>query len=717
MNNKYKMELEEFRANFKQQNKKKIVLYGIGRYTATLTEGLKEFHFVGLMDKDPANTGKILFGLPVMDLREAEEKADLIVINTAETYWRTIYGRICKSRIPIFYRNGKKAEREKEKQQQNPFCGLSHEKMCGAAQTAAIVSFDFFDTLFMRSVCSPRDIVYLMETQMEENWKYKDSFSELRHRAKREIRKNYYIEELYRQMELLCGAPKDSFKAIQKKELEIEKRLLAPRPEMVHCLKTCLEQGKETYIVSDMYLPESFYREVLEQHGIWMPPGHILLSHMLDACKADGGMWQKYHEKTRGMGGCLHLGDDPQADIAAPAVYGIGTYLVPGAWELLGASSLQEAACHVRSLYDSAVMGCILKNLFCSPYALGGNAGKIRINGHYEMGYCIFGPVILTFLLWLMEKSEEDDVRKLVFMSRDGYFLCEDYEYLRRLTGEGRECCYIGISRQLAMSAAIETKQELLEYASMPYTGTVAELLEDRFGIQALTDTGAEHTPGGIMDLPVSAKTEQSIEWHVERYLPEINRRMKELRENYLQYIRGKDLDDTCAVVDLGYYGNNQRYLNRLSAKNMQGYYFNANLSDGNTNMSCQKMRACFQQKDDPTGEKSGILRQQIYLESFLTAPYGMVKAVDGAGNFLCAEKRKNQECFREREEINRGVQAFMDEYVSLFGEFHLRPTVEFTDWYYGHCLGGAVEFSECVKKSFYNDNAMMNRIESMLFY
>jgi FMN phosphatase YigB (HAD superfamily) len=711
------MELEEFRTNFKQQNTKKIVLYGIGRYTATLTEGLKEFHFVGLMDKDPANTGKILFGLPVMDLREAEEKADLIVINTAETYWRIIYGRICESRIPIFYRNGKKAEREPEKKKQNPFPGLSHEAMSGAAEAAEIVSFDFFDTLFMRSVCNPRDIVYLLETQMGENWKYKESFSELRERAKRAIRKNYCIDELYGQMEILCGTPAGSFKAIQKKELEIEKRLLVPRPEVLHCLKTCLEQGKETYIISDMYLPEAFYREVLEQQGIRMPLGHILLSHMLDACKADGGMWQKYHERIGGKGPCLHLGDDRQADIAAPAAYGIGTYCVPGAWDLLEVSSLQETVCHVRSLYDSAVMGCILKKLFCSPYAPGGSAGKIQINGHYEMGYCIFGPVILTFLLWLMEKSEEDDVRKLVFMSRDGYFLREDYEYLHRLTGEGRASCYIGISRQLAMSAAIETKQELLEYASMPYTGTAAELLEDRFGIRALMDTRAEDAPKGTMDPPVSTKTDLSIEWYVEQNLPEINRRIGELKENYLQYIREKDLDDTCAVVDLGYYGNNQRYLNKLSGKNMQGYYFNANLSGGNANTACQKMTACFQKADDPAGEKSGILRQQIYLESFLTAPYGMVKAVDGEGNFLCAEKKKNQEYFREREEINRGVQAFMDEYVRLFGDFHLRPTVEFTDWYFGHCLGGAVEFSECIKKSFYNDNAMMNRIESMLFY
>lgn len=31
--------------------------------------------------------------------------------------------------------------------------------------------------------------------------------------------------------------------------------------------------------------------------------------------------------------------------------------------------------------------------------------------------------------------------------------------------------------------------------------------------------------------------------------------------------------------------------------------------------------------------------------------------------------------------------------------------------------VGGGLEFKDAVKSSFYNDNAMMNRMESMLFY
>lgn len=176
-------------------------------------------------------------------------------------------------------------------------------------------------------------------------------------------------------------------------------------------------------------------------------------------------------------------------------------------------------------------------------------------------------------------------------------------------------------------------------------------------------------------------------------------------------------LDDRCAVVDLGYYGNNQRYLNKLLQRKMAGYYFNVNLSGQNKNTAVQKMTGCFQMEDDLTGENSQILKKMIYLESFLTAPYGMVKAVDADGRFVCAERKKNQEHFQDKEEMNQGVKQFIHDYWKVFGQVGFQPDLEFIDWYYGYCFGGAVEFSEGVKGSFYNDNAMMNRIESMLFY
>lgn len=731
MNNKYQIELDEFTARFDQYRNSKMILYGIGRYTATLLEGLKDFQFVGLMDKDPANVGKLMFGLPIVDAATAEEIADMVIINTSETYWNVIFNRIADIGIPVFYKNGERAEKKEEVNRQNPFKDLSYEILCRQIKEAQVVSFDFFDTLFMRAVCNPRDVFRLLEIEFEEKWKGTVSYTEIRNRAKEGLRKNYSLNELYDEIENLSGLPYSLIEEVKNRELSLEKKLLFPREGMLESLKMSIETGKEVYIISDMYLPEEFYRDVLEQYEIFIPEGQILLSNVVDAGKDDGSMWRYYsenvlqarqlaHEEMSAGGDwvlypALHIGDNQKADFEEPLKYGIKTYQTPSAWDLLGVSSMCELASRICGDYDFAIAGCILKELFRNPYALSGRSGSpdfslkagekvsegiVYIKNNEEMGYLVFGPVILTFLLWLLQESRGDKVKKLVFMSRDGYFLKEDFEYLCKLSGERRDCCYLGISRQLAMTAAVSSEKELLEYAAMPYSGSVGELFEDRFGI-----TEVKEVPG----------------WKQENYIEafrfEIEKHFSDIRKNYLYYIAQMGLDDACAVVDLGYYGNNQKYLNRLTHGNMAGYYFNVNLSKQNPNAKSQKMTACFQKKEDATGENSQVLKRMIYLESFLTAPYGMVKAVDAEGHFVCAEKKKNQEHFQDKEEINRGVRRFISDYVRLFGKFGMRPNTKFADWYYGLCFGGAMEFADSVKGSFYNDNGMMNRIESMLFY
>lgn len=98
-----------FKENFVDFIYKKIVLYGIGRGTVNLVSKNNIFKIVGLMDKEQTNIGRIMYGLPILSLKDAEEKADIIIINAPETYWELIYKRIQESKIPVYFRNGEKA--------------------------------------------------------------------------------------------------------------------------------------------------------------------------------------------------------------------------------------------------------------------------------------------------------------------------------------------------------------------------------------------------------------------------------------------------------------------------------------------------------------------------------------------------------------------------------------------------------------------------------
>lgn len=693
MSEKYQTELENFTKKFVSYKNLRIVLYGIGRYTVTLLDGLKGFNIVGLMDKDPDNIGKTVRDVPIINIDAAERMADLVIINTAETYWDVIYRRIKDIKIPVYYLNGERAELN-ERRVENPFLELSYSEMTSKIEKAEIISFDFFDTLFMRAVCNPQDILRLMEK------KTGIPIKQMRDRAKCRIRKNYSLDELYEQIEKLENMPHEQIQVIRQAEIDLEKKLLVPRKSVISLLGKLLNSGKEIYIISDMYLPQDFYLDVLAKYGVPVSDSAILLSNELDVSKQDGTLWEYYTKNIVKGRRALHIGDNVRSDVEIPMEYGVKAYLTPNAWELFLNSPLKDIAPYIYRVYDTCVMGCVLDNFFEDPFVLNNSDASLKIRNNHDMGYCVFAPVIMTFLLWIFNKAKEDNIEKLVFMARDGYFLEEDFKYICELTGRKIKCCYIGISRQLAMSASIETRQDLMEYAQMPYTGNLSEMFADRFGIDC-----------------VNEEVGMTQEEYVNKYLPEIEKQIVRTRKNYLRYLEKFELNNNCAVVDIGYYGNNQRYLNKLLGIEMTGYYMNANLSDKNKNTEIQKMSACFQSNSDVTGENSQVLKKQIYLESFLTAPYGMVKAVDAVGNFICASSKKNQEYFNDKEEINEGVKQFIADYINRFGDYEHKPEPEFADKYYGVCFGQGLEFDDEVKKSFYNDNAMMNRLESSLFY
>ncbi|MDE6699161.1 MAG: hypothetical protein K2J91_06770, partial [Lachnospiraceae bacterium] len=142
--NLLKMFIEKFQA----VKDKRIVLYGIGAFSATVIDTLKDFNIVGLMDRDPENIGKIMYGVPILSKEEVTKYADMIIINTEVGYWQTIYKRISELEIDVYFRNGQKAFLE-----ETPKCNsdleywnIKMETLKEQIEKHDVISFDIFDT-------------------------------------------------------------------------------------------------------------------------------------------------------------------------------------------------------------------------------------------------------------------------------------------------------------------------------------------------------------------------------------------------------------------------------------------------------------------------------------------------------------------------------------------------------------------------------------------
>ena len=244
--------LRQFRTAFLEHRNSRIVLYSLGAFSATVVEVLRDFHFVGLMDRDPENVGKNFFGLPVFSPEQAEQQADLIVINTEESYWQTIYRRIAHLNIPVYYRNGTRAQLEQRPNTDCAYWSRSGEELAKLIDQYEVISFDIFDTLLMRRVLEPQDVFRLVEYTLRIDFGLELPFTKLRLQALHEAGQTAELDDIYLAFRRISGLGAAQVERIKLKELEIERRVLIPRRPVAALFRRAAAAGKEIFVLSDM---------------------------------------------------------------------------------------------------------------------------------------------------------------------------------------------------------------------------------------------------------------------------------------------------------------------------------------------------------------------------------------------------------------------------------------------------------------------------------
>lgn len=202
----------------------------------------------------------------------------------------------------------------------------------------------------------------------------------------------------------------------------------------------------------------------------------------------------------------------------------------------------------------------------------------------------------------------------------------------------------------------------------------------------------------------------------LEPYGDKIEEKIKMEKKNYFKYLEKMDLLESDAVVDLWFYGNNQFYLSKITDMHMTGFYFAANLSMENKCRTNNEFYVCFQEEDDLLAEKCNLYKESLWIESFLTAPYGMIKALDEKGSYICALNGTNQINFKERELINEGVCRFIKDYVQFSGGRVVEIDRMFVDKVFGEIHRKNIEINKRLKQTFFYDNSITGRRENPIF-
>lgn len=373
-----------FRKVFAKQLKKdaRIVLYGLGAITGAVVSAFPKGTFLGLLDG--FQTEGEMYGLPILTLDKAKEKGceQIVIIARAQSV-HIIANRIrkyCRTQgISLWDMDGNDLLADvKQSFTNHPYFALSMGRVRKAIRFHEIISFDVFDTLLMRRTFYPTDVFYLLEHR-----EGIQNFAKFRMGAElalsREMRQPTLLD-VYTRMADMAVFPDGMAEQLMEAEIALEKEFLVPRRDVVALFHYALAQGKQVYVVSDMYLSKDVLEEILIVNGIDGFAGmYVSSEYGTGKC---GALFSIFQNEVVGNS-YLHLGDSFDADVKSAEDHGIDAIELKSALALAELTEWKSVEAECETLEERLRYGQVLAEMLNSPFVLHTAKGRAQVHSAY----------------------------------------------------------------------------------------------------------------------------------------------------------------------------------------------------------------------------------------------------------------------------------------------------------------------------------------------
>ncbi len=456
-----------------------------------------------------------------------------------------------------------------------------------SAPSIKVVSFDIFDTLVCRPLFEPDDMCDIMEPEVSKIAGKRVEFRKIRKAADDIVRASLLhgsdvtLNAIYNEIGRLLKINRRLVNRIKDLELSFEKRILTKRAALVQEMEYAFSLGKRVVLTSDMYLSGSQLRNLLHHLGIkaWH---HIYVSSEVGLRK-DAGTLFPHVLAREGVTPeeLVHVGDNEHSDIQVAADIGIRTFHVKKTRDLFQETELAKAVFMPRvkelSAYSRAAFSMGVNRLFDDPFRKTGNV----LNGDLELfGYFYMAPLLLSFTKWLVEKARTEKIDHLLFLSRDGEILYKIYRLLQKYDHRKMpKAGYIEVSRQALGGPFLKSADDVYKILKTGYGGdTLHRFFRVRFGIdishvktEILNRFGYEDLHSRVY-IPGELEKIKALAEYIYQTSGEI---IESKRNSVIKYLKSKKLfkNTKKAIVDIGYSGTMQKYLNDITGKPIHGLY------------------------------------------------------------------------------------------------------------------------------------------------
>lgn len=497
-----------------------------------------------------------------------------------------------------------------------------------AVLDADAVSVDIFDTLVLRPFLSPAGFHdYIGHVAATRGWAdYAASRRQAEQAARLAGGRDPGLDDIQRALERL--RPELPTAELLRLEREADAAGLRVRPSVAAALADA--GSRPVVAVSDTYYRAVELRAMLPAE-VAQRLGAIRASCETDERKDTGAAWAAIAaapgvDRSR----WLHVGDHPCSDVQRPLDLGFHAPLhVPGPAALLqlvpALRPLHPGPAAQVAWQDSLWLGLVanrLSRIADADPACFRDDDTFVVPDAETLGYVVLGPLLHDFVAWTAREALRAGTRDLWFLAREGWLFEQCFQRLaastQRLRGvRGR---YFLASRRATGLAGVREAADLPRLFSGSFNGTLAALLEARLGTEAAKAARAHGIEGDTVFLP---EMQDEVARRLAPAWPALRAVAGAEREAFRAHVAAMLEDDGAAapmpmVVDIGYSGTMQEHLRHLLERPLLGAY----MALRDAAPAGEAMRArYFDGRDGGDASSSPILRNDLLLESLLTAP------------------------------------------------------------------------------------------------
>ena len=471
---------------------------------------------------------------------------------------------------------------------------------------AKLISFDIFDTLIVRDIVDSDDIFLLANKASNTRTK---SFDDAE------------LEELVR----------------------LELSLCHPRKQMVELIRRLRGNGKTVVLTSDMYLKKELLLSVLEKVGIELKKDfdQVLVSCDYGCSKRDGGLYKKLKELYKvDFKDIVHFGDAFRSDYFIPKCLGMNAVWVG-----------KETNNRIR-FYRSRE----LNNLDRFVY------NHTNSSYEYTIGYKCFGPFLYGFSLWLNEKIKCE--KEVFFLAREGFIFQKALE-LMGVNHQGLK--YLLISRRSITGALLWTYDDVKKmiYDLGIDRGIDFEKLASLLLLSGYTeeDGKAQKLKGRCFSNSDEIVDDQEAFSFISRHFDDIkamSRIQYNAMEKYFESVGFKGAKD-CVIVDIGWVGTMQHYLEKYSringdSKKVKGLYLGIH-----SNAYREEKKEGFLFDGDDISKQRNLFTFVGLMESAFSEQEGSVKCYCEKDGSINVERCNYEYDGKDKQKISVLQQGMLD--------------------------------------------------------